>query len=199
MNIDYMNIDYRILVLPRDEIRVNHVDNMISKHPFFKKFVGFDWKNDWKEIKNFLSENKIRVTFFKNKGKLGSWCSSLKYYLELKESDFDYGVLVEDDTIIPYNFKKIVEKQIKKHQPTDFIRLHTRGSTNMIVIKKDSINNFFDTVREKTIYTAKDLFHNKETNIKISKIKVHRMKFKSNINGTEKISKNDKIFLSNIK
>ena len=194
-----MNIDYRILVMPRDEIRVNHVDSIISKHPYFKKFVGFDWKNDWKEIKNFLSENKIRVTFFRNKGKIGSWSSSLKYYLELKESDFDYGVLVEDDTIIPDNFKKIVINSIKKYQPTDFLRLHSRGTTNIIVIKKDAIDDFINTVRKKTIYTAKDIFHNTQTNIKASKIKVHRMKFKSNINGTEKICRNDRKFLSNIK
>ena len=191
-------IDYKILTLENNTERKEFVIETINKYPFFNKFIGCHWKYDWEEIKMFLQKHKIRVSFFKNKGKLGRWVSFLKYLVYLNETDFDYGVLVEDDTIIHDNFKKILLKEIKKQQPTDFLRLHNRRTNNILVIKKDCIDDFFILLREKTICTANDVFIATYTNLKITKIKVHRVLFKSNINKTEKINKIDKKILSNI-
>lgn len=117
-------VHYAILHLERAEERAQHVHAQRALHPYIELFAALDGKRELDEVKR--EADRLGLGFARWKtfpGKLAQLVSQIKYMAWLYENrdKYDYGVLLQDDAIVPHDFRGRVEALA--HEGSDSKRL----------------------------------------------------------------------------
>jgi hypothetical protein len=151
-------IDYAFLVMMRDSERLAHVARQRKQHPYFRIIEAVDARNDWQNVVRTFIENRIVVgKSYTNPhvGKLGRWASFIQWIVALsKNNNVQYGVLVEDDVVIPKDFSQKLESFIKNHPDRRYFRCGDYNSC--LVVRQDYAAEVLDLIRETKVTMPDD-------------------------------------------
>jgi hypothetical protein len=143
-----VSIDYAFLLMTRDSQRVAHVDRQRVKHPYFRIMEAIDAVRDWGSVERIFIDNGVQVgRSYANPhvGKLGRWASFIQWLVDLRDNTVDYGVLVEDDVLVPADFRARLEAFIREHPERRYFRCGDYNSC--LVVRQDYASEVLDTIR----------------------------------------------------
>lgn len=150
-------MDYAFLVMQKDPARVAHVAKQHAAHPYFRIIEAVDATRNWKRVEEIFIENDIKVgRQYANPhvGKLGRWASFIDWLVQLENNtEVKYGVLVEDDVVLPPHFRATIEKFVKDHPDRRYFRCGSYNSC--LVVRQDYAAEVLDLIR-KTKVTMPD-------------------------------------------
>ena len=197
------NIDYSILVLARDKRRVDHVQQLLKKHPYFHVREAIDARNDWPSVERIFIENGVKVTakFDPRPGKYGRWASFISWIRWMKDvahpGGVKYAVLAEDDVELVPDFRFRLNAYLHANPERWYFRCGPYNSC--LVVRCDKAEHVWNRIRTTGVNMPNDHW-----SWKSGKVLQHRgpkfakqlNKFPSNIDkpGLIKAPKNPKMW-----
>ena len=156
-----IKIHFCFLLCKENKLRVENVKKQREKYPEIEIFEGLHWKTHWEEIKMLFKQNNIPIRFFhkgnRNKGKVARWASFLKYLFYLKNTNYDYGVLIEDDIIFSTdNITELIKMKILKYKPKNFMK-NNEGNM-LLTCNVKCIDYFLNYIKQNEIILSNDTF-----------------------------------------
>lgn len=119
------NIELCMLVLFRDQTRIDNFNLMKSRFPNLKMFKAIDWKCDWDFIHNFFKKYEITTKNLpvNSKGKFARWISVILFAKYVYDTKSNGSILLEDDVLLPHNFNF----KLGKYSNCHFVKLSKWG------------------------------------------------------------------------
>lgn len=188
---DNPTLDYAFLLMQQDPTRVKHVKAQHKQHPYFRIIAAIDARRDWDGVERAFIANDIKVgQSWSNPliGKLGRWASFLEWLAWLRDANANavaYGVLVEDDVVLPNDFRQQLDSFIEQHPERWYFRCGSYNSC--LVVKREKADHVLQLIRKTQVSIPDDWWSWKAGKVLQqgpTKLVKQLVSYKSNIAGT---------------
>lgn len=153
--------DFAFLVMMGDSRRVEHVNRSRTHHSYFRIIPAIDARRDWMTVESTFINNGIKVAKSWTDpliGKLGRWASFISWLTWLRDNaslgTIMYGVLVEDDVVLPAHFRASLRAFIRLHPERWYFRCGTYNSC--LVVRRDKAELVLQRIRDSHVAMPDD-------------------------------------------